>query len=149
MNHHKALLVLYPKNKNEATLKRRIAEAEMAPSPTRAAQKGNPGKSSPGAGISVTSQRTAGAAGKKRAKQLQLTEPVPLQGGWRRDNAGRAAPSGSPRHAVLSPAAAIRGIAIVPTSGGSSTEIYGSSGSASGRESRNHDLILDNADHPM
>ena len=92
--------------RHEATLKRRIAEAEAAPSPTRAGRKANPGQGSPGSGINVPPAHAANTTRAKRAKQVSLADrdPAPLQGGWQRDNAGRASGSGgNPRHAILSP----------------------------------------------
>ena len=115
--------------KHEATLKR-PAHRRRGRAPTHAGRKANPGQSSPGAGIDVPPPHTAMRA--KRAKQVcnkvDLTGPTPLQGGWRRDNTGRAASSANPPHAILSPSALMRGTAIAPppAPGDTPTEKYGS-----------------------
>ena len=58
-------------------------------------------------GVNVNVNAQGGA--RKRAKQVDHADrdPTPLQGGWQRDNTGRA--SAHPCHAHLSPAAQMRG----------------------------------------
>ena len=60
--------------RHEATLKRRIAEAEAAPSPTRAGRKANPGQGSPGSGINAP---PAHAANTTRVTGHPIYVPAP------------------------------------------------------------------------
>ena len=91
------------KASSEAHLKRRIQEA-TAPSPTRAAQKGNPGPSSPGAGVRVDSN-TETARGKKARTTATAVAGAQALGRPTLDFAG------------LSPGSQLRGMHIAPGGG--------------------------------